>query len=174
MTSTNPDTQNPAQPQPAAAEGELVITRIFDAPRELVFNTWVDPEQAAYWIGPRGFTAHHLEGELRPGGAWRLCLRPDDGGKDLCQGGVYREVVAPERLVFTFAWEGEGENGGPGPETLVTVTFAEHEGNKTRLIFRQSVFKSIEQLEGHGGGWNSTFDRLEDRLHALQSGETER
>jgi len=97
-----------------------------------------------------------------------LCLRPDDGGKDLWQGDIYREIVEPERLVFTFAWDGEGEDGGPGHETLVTVTFAEHEG-KTELTFRQAVFKSIEQLEGHRGGWNSTFDRLEDYLHELQS-----
>jgi uncharacterized protein YndB with AHSA1/START domain len=174
MTSTSPSTQNPTTTQPAAAEGELVITRIFDAPRELVFNTWIDTEQSARWVGPRGFTARNVEGDLQPGGAWRLCLRPDNGGRDLWQGGIYREVVAPERLVFTFAWEGEGEDGGPGPETLITITFAEHEGNKTKLTFRQAVFKSTQQLEGHRGGWSSTFDRLEDRLRELQSGKAKK
>jgi uncharacterized protein YndB with AHSA1/START domain len=162
------------QAEPGASGGELVITRIFDAPRELVFKTWTDPKQAAHWMGPRGFTAQHVEGELRPGGPWRLCLRPDDGGKDLWQGGVYREVVEPERLVFTFAWDGEGEDGGPGPETLVTLAFAEHEGGKTELTFRQAVFKSTEQLEGHRGGWNSTFDRLGEHLHEIQSNGAEK
>ena len=170
MTTPNRSTETTNKRAPSgSSQGELVITRIFDAPRELVFKTWIDPKQAAHWMGPRGFTAHHVEGELRPGGAWRLCLRPDDGGRDLWQGGVYREVVEPARLVFTFAWDGEGEDGGPGPETLITITFAEHEGGKTELTFRQAVFKSIEQLEGHRGGWNSTFDRLGDCLHDLQS-----
>jgi hypothetical protein len=62
------------------------------------------------------WTAHHLEGEPHPGGAWRLCLRPDDGGKDLWQGGVYREVVAPERLVFTFPGRGRARMVAPAPK----------------------------------------------------------
>jgi uncharacterized protein YndB with AHSA1/START domain len=71
-------------------------------------------------------------------------------------GGVFREVVAPERVVFTFAWDEEGERG---LETLVTVTFAEEEG-KTRMTFRQVPFQSIEERDGHRGGWTSSFDRL--------------
>ena len=62
---------------------ELVITRTFDAPREAVFKAWTDPVQAKRWMGPRGFTATHLEGDLRSGGAWRICLRRDDDGEEL-------------------------------------------------------------------------------------------
>src|SRR5216683_738616 len=101
----------------------LVITRVFDAPREAVFRAWTDPAQARQWMGPRGFTATHNENDGRVGGRWRLCLRRDATGEELWQGGVNREIVVPERLVFTFAWD--GENGRPGPETLVTITFAE-------------------------------------------------
>jgi uncharacterized protein YndB with AHSA1/START domain len=139
----------------------LVITRIFDAPPSAVFKAWRAPAAAKSWMGPRGFTATHVEGELRPGGAWRLCLRRDEDGKELWQGGVYREIVEPERLVFTFAWD--DETGRPGHETLVTITFAAEQG-KTRMTFRQAVFATAEQRDGHQGGWTSTFERLAEHL----------
>ena len=148
-------------PSDAPAERVLVITRVFDAPRKLVFRAWTDPDQARRWLGPRGFTAPHFEQDLRPGGAWRACLRPDDGGRDLWQGGVLKEVVEPERLVFTFAWD--QEDGRPGHETLVTVTFAEQDG-RTVMTFRQAVFETVDQRDGHAGGWSSSFDRLAEHL----------
>ncbi len=141
----------------------LVITRDFDAPPGLVFKAWTDPAHAARWGGPRGFTATHVKGDLRPGGRWRTCLRRDEDGKELWQGGVYREVVPPERLAFTFAWD--QDDGRPGHETLVTVTFAEERG-KTRMTFRQAVFQGVEQRDGHRGGWTSAFDRLAEHLAA--------
>ncbi len=147
-----------------SAERVLVITRVFDAPRELVFKAWTAPAHAKHWMGPRGFTATRLEGDLRAGGCWRACLRRDENGDELWQGGVYREVVAPERLVFTFAWD--GENGRRGHETLVTVTFAEHQG-KTKMTFRQAVFESVEQRDGHQSGWASSFDRLAEYVAKL-------
>jgi uncharacterized protein YndB with AHSA1/START domain len=140
-------------------ERELVITRVFDAPPSLVFKLWTDPAHAKHWMGPRGYTATHVEGDLRPGGSWRLCLHPDAGGDDLWQGGVYREIVEPERMVFTFAWD--GKDGRRGNETLITITFAEHEG-KTTMTFRQGVFDSVANRDGHQGGWSSAFDRLEE------------
>ena len=146
---------------PSATARELVITRVFDAPRQRVFEAWTDPAQAKRWMGPRGFTATHLEGDLRSGGAWRICLRRDDDGEELWQGGVYREIVEPERLVFTFAWD--QEDGRRGHETLVTITFAEQRG-RTTMTFRQAVFESVGERDGHQGGWNSTFDRLAERL----------
>jgi len=139
----------------------LVITRLFNAPPASVFKAWTDPAIAKTWMGPRGFTATHSEGELRPGGAWRACLRRDADGKELWQGGVYREIVVPERLVFTFAWD--DENGQPGHETLVTITFAAEHG-RTRMTFRQATFDSIGQRDGHQGGWTSTFERLAEHL----------
>ena len=148
------------RPPIPAAERELVITRTFDAPRELVFQAWTDPHHAREWWGPVNYPARHVEMDVRPGGAWRMCLRSTEGKPELWQGGVFREVVAPERLVFTFAWEEEGERG---METLVTVTFAEA-GGKTRMTFRQTPFQSVEERDGHDWGWNSAFDRLDADL----------
>lgn len=155
----------PARTSPVAepAERELVITRIFDAPRELVFKAWTDPNHAKNWWGPKDYPAIQLEMDVRPGGAWRGCLRSTETGKDLWHGGLFREVAPPERLVFTFAWDEEGERG---LETLVTVIFTELNG-KTRMIFHHAPFESIEERDGHQGGWTSTFDRLDDYLREL-------
>jgi uncharacterized protein YndB with AHSA1/START domain len=147
------------------AERELVITRLFDAPRELVFEAWTDPKHLAQWWGPRDYPAAQVKLDVRPGGAWRHCLRSTETGNDLWHRGVFREVVAPERLVFTFAWEEEGERG---LETLVTVTFAD-DGGKTRMTLRQTPFQSDGERDGHQGGWNSTFDRLADHLASQHS-----
>src|ERR1700687_5943436 len=105
------------------ADLELVITRIFDAPRELVFKAWSEPDRAIRWWGPHGFTTAHCEMDVRPGGAYRVCVRSPEGTEHW-QRGICREVVEPERLVFTFAWE--DAQGMPGHETVVSVTFAEH------------------------------------------------
>src|SRR6516164_1264727 len=112
------------------SERELVITRIFDAPRRLVFEAWTKPEHLARWQGaPRGFTVTTHEVDFRPGGAYRLCMRSPDGIDHWLQG-VYREIVEPERLVFTHVWL--NAEGKPGKETLVTITFTER-GGKTEL-----------------------------------------
>ena len=102
--------------------------------------------------------------DVRPGGAWRGNLRATETGEELRLGGVFREIVAPERVVFTFAWEEEGERG---LETLVTLTFAD-EGGKTRMTFRQTPFQSAEERDGHRGGWTSSFDRLEEYVAHIQ------
>lgn len=147
----------------APLERELVIARTLNASRELVFAAWTDPRRALQWWGPVNYPAVHIEMDLRPGGAWRICLRSTEGGPDLWQGGMFREIVPPERLVFTFAWEEEGERG---LETLVTVTFADADG-RTRMLFRQSPFQSDKERDGHQGGWNSAFDRLDGQSDSL-------
>lgn len=149
----------------ADADTVLEITRVFDAPRELIFRLWTDPQHFGKWIGPRHHPAVHVEMDVRPGGAWRACLRPVAGGVDLWQGGQYREVVAPERLVYTFAWD--KEHPAHGHETLVTVIFVE-DGNRTKMSFRQEFLPSIAERDGHRGGWSSSFDRLDDLLRAMR------
>ena len=139
---------------------ELLITRVFNAPRELVFRAWTDPDHIRRWFGPRDHPATQMAMDVRPGGRWRGCLRSTETGNDLWLGGIYREIAPPERLVFTFAWEEEGERG---LETLVTITFAE-QGAKTLMTFRQTPFRSTGELDGHRGGWTSSFDRLGDHL----------
>lgn len=146
------------------AADELVITRVFDAPRELVFEAFTDPKHGLHWMGPRDYPIVKMEGELKPGGKWRSCLRAKDSGEELWNGGVYREVVAPERLVYTFAWD--EESGNTPTETLVTLTF-EDENGKTKMTFRQAPFASTESRDGHNEGWNSSFDRLDDYLSEI-------
>lgn len=146
-----------------SADRELVITRIFDAPRDLVFKTWIEPDRIKRWWGPRGFTTLSCEFDLRPGGAWRVRSRSPEG-REHVELGVFREILEPERLVFTHAWE--DTDGKPGHGTLVTVTFAEH-GGKTKLTFRQAVFDSIETRDGHEQGWSSAFDLLDEYLADL-------
>jgi uncharacterized protein YndB with AHSA1/START domain len=142
---------------------ELTITRVLDAPRSLVFKVWTQPEHMVRWLGPKGFSAPSCEMDLRPGGAWRACIRSAEG-VDHWMAGNYREVVPPERLVFTFAWD--NPEGEPGHQTLVTVTFADQDG-KTRLTFHQAVFESVESRDSHHGGWSECFDRLADYLASL-------
>ena len=138
------------------SERTLVITRIFDAPRSLVFNAWTEPAHRMRWWGLKGFTVTSCEMDLRPGGAWRLSMRSPEGREDR-QVGIFREIVPPERLVFTYAFEGAA--GNLGHETLVTVTFAEHEG-KTKLTVNQAVFETLAVRNDHVRGWGEALDRL--------------
>ena len=136
---------------------ELVITRVFDAPRDLVFKAWTEPERLAHWWGPEGFALPFLELDMRPGGTWRACMRGPDG-TNYWQHGVCRELVPPERLAYTLIWDSD-----PALEMLVTVVFAER-GDKTEMTFRQQQFKSVEQRDSHHGGWSSSFNRLDAYL----------
>jgi uncharacterized protein YndB with AHSA1/START domain len=145
-------------------ERELVITRIFDAPRHLVFQAWTEPDRVARWWGPQGFVTIYCDMDIRPGGAFRVCMRSPEGAEHWKQG-VYREVVEPERLVFTFAWE--DAEGKPGHQTLVTVTFAER-GDKTELTLRQGVFETVAARDDHQRGWTSTLQRFAEYLAKME------
>jgi len=142
------------------ADRELILTRIIDAPRELVFRMWTDPAHLAKWWGPQGFTTPSCTMDVRPGGAWRICMRAPDGVDHWVQG-VYREVVAPERLVYTFVWSDAA--GKPHYETLVTVTFDER-GDKTELTLHQSIFKSVAARDEHQGDWSKELQRFAEYL----------
>ncbi len=144
------------------ADRTLVVTRLLDAPRELVFRMWTDPEHIARWWGPQGFTTTSLEMDIRPGGAYRAAMRSPEGTL-YRRRGVYREIVPPERIAFTFAWEDAA--GDLGHETLVTVTFAEH-GGKTLLTLQQATFESVERCDDHRRGWTSCLERFAEYLAA--------
>jgi uncharacterized protein YndB with AHSA1/START domain len=145
-----------------SAERELVITRIFAAPRRLVFKMWTEPEHLVRWWGPRGFKTISGRMDVRPGGAWSRLMRTPDGSV-IRKHGVYREIVAPERLVLTYVTDDAA--GNPGPETLVTVTFTDL-GGKTRLTLHQAGFESGAAREAHHGGWTSCLERLAEHLSA--------
>lgn len=134
---------------------ELVMTRDFAAPRERVFAAWTDVRQASRWWVPQGFTTLACRMDVRPGGVWYRRMRAPDGAIYEKQG-VYREVTAPERLVFTYTTSGPGV---ADPETVVTVTFTDL-GERTRLTLHQSVFASDDSRADHRGGWTGALDRL--------------
>jgi uncharacterized protein YndB with AHSA1/START domain len=142
---------------------ELDIRRTFDAPRALVFKAWTEPQYLARWSCPRGFTFIENTGELRVGGAFAATMRSPEGTLHRLRG-VYREILPPERLVFTHGWV--DESGRPGPQTLVTVMLAERNG-RTEMTFQQGNFDSVASRDGHEQGWSSCFDRLAELLEEL-------
>jgi len=112
------------------------------------------------WCAPHGFTIPHSEGDFCPGGKWH-CLMISPRGERFPVGGVYREIIPNELLVFTHIWE--EDDGTPEHETVVTVRFAD-EGTKTKVTLEQSVFRSVESRDGHIGGWSEALERLQDLL----------
>ena len=139
----------------------LRIERRFAAPRERVFVAWTEPRHLRRWSAPHGFEIPETDGELREGGQWRAMMRAPDGTEHRLVG-TYREIVPPERLVFTHAWI---EDGRPGPETLVTVTFEADDGG-TLMRFTQTGFTTRADRDGHRGGWSESFERLDAYLAA--------
>ena len=147
----------------ATEERTLVIERVFDAPIALVWKCWTEKEHLDRWSAPRGFTMPYSEGDLRPGGTWRCCMRAPNGN-ELWLGGIYREIVPHKRIVMTHVWE---EEGVPGRATLVTVRF-EDLGGRTRVILEQAGFDSSGARDGHCEGWTECFDILTEHLAALR------
>ena len=151
---------------------ELTITRIFDAPRELVWKAWTDPEHVKRWLGPRGYTAPFCEIDLRVGGTSLYCMRSPEG-RDYWSTGVYREIVPLERIVSTDSFADEKGNVVPASyydmsadyplELLVTVTFEEHEG-KTKLTLKHAGFPSDEERDAARDGWSTSLDKLAESL----------
>ena len=135
---------------------EVSIERVLRAPRELVFDAWVEPRHLRRWSAPHGFEIPECDGEARTGGRWFAVMRSPEGERMRLEG-RYLEVVRPERLVFTHQWVEAG--CAPGPETVVTVSFTEVEGG-TLMRFRQTGFASEEYRDGHADGWSQCFERL--------------
>ena len=155
---------------------ELVIERIFDAPRELVWKAWTEPERTMRWWGPKGFTCPHCEIDLRVGGKFLNCMRGPAGtdfDRDFWSTGVYREIVPLERIVCTDSFADEHGNVVPAKhygmgadvplEMLVTVTF-EDLGGKTRMTLRHEGLPAGEMSEGAQQGWSESFDKLAESL----------
>src|SRR5271156_2249876 len=146
---------------------ELVITRVFDAPRELVFKAWTETEHLKRWWGPKGFTNPVCELDPRPGGAIRIHMRAPDGVIYPMTAAI-QELVEPERLVFLSA--ALHENGGPLFEILNTVTFTVA-GSKTEITLRAKVIKATaaapQYLQGMEMGWSQSLDRLAGELAGI-------
>ncbi len=142
------------------ADCVLVMTRVFDAPPAEVFKAWIDPAQIVRWLGPQSIKGEVKTMEPRPGGAFRIVLHGAAGPANVVSG-IYREVGAPKRLVFTWAWETAA--GMQQHETLVTVTF-QAKGKQTEMTLRQEVFESREACEKHRHGWQGSFERASEIL----------
>ncbi len=141
---------------------EYTITRVLDAPREAVFDAWTEPERFSQWFGPRGFTTpvSLISMDLRPGGEWSACLVSPDGAKAPL-GGVYREITAPERLVFTT---GDPDNQEGAVASVATVTLTDL-GGRTEMNFTQEGYNTDEaHAEAAKAGWLQFFDRLAEHL----------
>jgi len=146
---------------------EILITREFDAPRELVFKACTDPQLVAQWWGPRRYSTYVDKMDVRPGGQWRFINR-DAEGNEYAFHGVYHEILAPERVIDTFEFEGLPETGHV---TLETMRLEALPGGRTRLT-TQSVYQSIIDRDatlqsGMEEGLNETYERLAEVLQAM-------
>ena len=104
-----------------ALRPRLDMQRTFEAPRALVWRAWTQPEAMVLWMGPVEYPAFSVTLDFRVGGRWRIGLKSPETGDELWQGGVYEEIVEPERIAFTFKWEGDNHEDGPPVDTRVTV-----------------------------------------------------
>lgn len=144
-----------------AATFDLTLKRYIRAPREKVFDAFVKAEHARQWMCPRGMTMPVAEFDARVGGKYRVTMRARDG-EQFTAGGTYREIARPERLTYTWAWQGEGM---PNVETLITVAFSERDGG-TEVVMTHSGFPDAGMCESHEQGWGSSFNKLCDLLDA--------
>jgi uncharacterized protein YndB with AHSA1/START domain len=170
------------QSETGAATREFILTRLFDAPRELVYKAWTDPKQMSQWWGPHGFTNPVCEVDLRVGGAYRIVMRGPDG-VDYPVKGVYREIVSPERLVITddcsehpAEWQESILKDLPPSEVkqsleaINTVTF-EEQGGKTlltiRTLFHSAAVRDAMVKMEMSEGWGQSLERLEALLKTV-------
>lgn len=147
-----------------ASGNSVQITRVFDAPRGRVWREWTEPERFADWFGGRECEVP-LSGvsmDVRPGGAWRLTMFAPPDRRRIDWGGNYREVEAPERLVFTIA----GDLPAGVPFELVTVVLADLGDDRTEMRFEQRGSMPPEEYERATEGWGTFFVRLRERLSA--------
>jgi glutathione S-transferase len=145
---------------------DLTVKRVIRAPRQKVFDAFIKPDLVRQWMGPRGFKVTALEMDPRVGSHYRLTMQHRDGEASTVNG-AYKEVKSPERIVFTWKWE--GEQMGALPETLVTVTFTERKGEQgveTEVQLLHSGFPTPEARESHLAGWGGTLNKLVDLTDA--------
>lgn len=151
----------------SGTDAEIVITRRLDAPRELVFQAWTDPKQLVQWWGPQGFTSDDCRLDLRAEGAFSLKMRGPGGVVCSCHG-VFREIIAPERIVYLGQPDDDHACGaGLPPRSVVTVTFVERDGQTTLTIHTRlasSADRDAAVQAGFDVGWASCLERLSECL----------
>ena len=149
------------------SDREIVLTRVFDAPRELVFEAWTNPEHVRHWWGLRSQTMTLCEADVRPGGIWRYVTTGEDG-QEVPFTGVYREITAPERLVYTEVYDVEPFNSGD--PAVNTVTFTEADGRTLTTVTTVYPTKEVRDFvlgTGMEQGAAESYDRLAEHLKTL-------
>jgi uncharacterized protein YndB with AHSA1/START domain len=147
------------------SDREIVMTRTFNAPRDLVFEAHSSCEHMSNWWGPRQYEVASCEMDFRPGGSWRVVHKTPDGSDEQGFRGEFREIIRPERIVWTFEWEGM-----PGHVSVETLTLEEQNGTTT--LTARSVYDTVEDRDGmlESGmeeGAAETYDRLDEYLETL-------
>lgn len=146
------------------SDREVAATRVFDAPRKLVWEAHTNPEHVSQWmLGPEGWEIPVCEIDLRPGGKWRFVWRKGDGS-EMEVHGVYKEIVAPEKLVYTENW------GGDWPETIQTVSLTEKDGRTTlvsTLLYASKKDRDAALGTGMKEGWSQSYDHLDEYLPTM-------
>ena len=149
----------------ARGDREIVMTRVFDAPRDLVFDALTQPELLKRWFGPHGWTLTECEVDLRVGGAWRFLSKGPDG-RTMGMRGVYREIAPPERIEYTESFDEWAEQGS----AVITTTLVERDGRTTLTCVSLAPSREVRDAviaTGMEHGAAETYDRLADVLHAL-------
>ncbi|RYG38513.1 SRPBCC domain-containing protein [bacterium] len=151
---------------------DILLERTFDAPRDLVFRAWTDPEQLVQWFAPRGCSIEFERIDPREGGSFHSCIRTPVGPDCWCVG-TYLEIMPPERLAFTMRLadadgnpldsEGAGKDSEWPEETTITVTLTEDSG-RTHMTLHQNAPEEIARRTGAYGSWIEMFDRLAESL----------
>jgi len=160
-------------------ENEIVITRLFDAPRDLAWRAWTEPELVMQWWGPKNFTSPVSKIDLVVGGSYLFCMRAPDG-KDYWSTGVYREITKPEKIVCTDSFADEKGNVVPATfyqmskdtplEMLQTVTFEVMAG-RTKLTLRHAGIPNSEMRDQARAGWNESLDKYAGVLAQMVYGK---
>jgi len=155
-----------------AEKNEVVITRVFNAPRKLVWKAWTDPEHIMRWWGPKNFTSPSCKIDFRVGGRYLYCMRSPEG-QEFWSTGAYREIVPLQKIVCTDSFSDEKGNVVPAThygmaadfplELQVTITFEEHEG-KTKFTLHHVGIPAGEMKEMTSAGWNESLDKLAETL----------
>ncbi|MEV0295449.1 SRPBCC domain-containing protein [Nocardia sp. NPDC050710] len=146
------------------SDHEFTIVRVFAAPRELVFRAWLDPDQLAEWAGPQGFTTPHdsIVVEPRVGGRYDSLMVSEADGTTYPSAGTFREIVEPERLVFT--WGDPTGDGSQDRASIITVTFDETGAAETTMTFHLLAPGPLNPEDGAEAGWGQSLDRLGARF----------
>jgi len=146
------------------SDREIVMTRVVNAPRRLVWDAWTKPEHLPHWmLGPAGWTMPVCEIDLRPGGTWHFLWRKSDGS-ELEMRGAYKEIAPPDRLVSTESW------GGDWPETLNTLILTEKDGKTTisqTVLYPSKEARDAATKTGMKDGVSESYDRLAEYLGTL-------